>query len=165
MGTIVAAPCRPRMRPPRGGYDPTHFSVRLSAAARYQFKRWLTTLEIARDEEARAVGAAGPALAAAVVTVARMTTSREGEAALARLTGTEASLSSRVRRLLSPLLQDIATRPTFRRCVVIVSLADWSPRYDKHRGTTLVVVDCTHCRLTGSEYRGEVPPCSMPGSR
>src|SRR5436190_2658766 len=43
-----------------------------SPSARRRFEHWLTSLELARDEEARLDGAAGEDLAAAVVTVARL---------------------------------------------------------------------------------------------
>jgi hypothetical protein len=72
-----------------------------SPFARRRFESWLSALELARDEEARLAGAAGEDLAAAVVAVARLgvTSSR----ALAGLTGAEASLAARVRRLLAPV--------------------------------------------------------------
>jgi hypothetical protein len=73
-----------------------------SPLARRRFERWLTSLELARDEEARLDGAPGEDLAAAVVAVARMPRRPLG-AAIAGLTGAETSLTSRVHRLLEPV--------------------------------------------------------------
>jgi len=70
--------------------------------AQRRLEHWLTALELARDEEARAGGASGADLAAAVVAVARLPRS-DRAAAIAGLTGTELSLVSRVRRLLQPV--------------------------------------------------------------
>jgi hypothetical protein len=69
--------------------------------AKRRFDAWADALEIARDEEARVEGVPGEDLAAAIVAVAKMAapTGR----AMATLTGTEASLTVRVRRLLEPL--------------------------------------------------------------
>ena len=69
--------------------------------AKRRFEAWLSALEIARDEEARLDGAHGEDIAAAVVAVARMNVASARAQAL--LTGGEASLASRVRRLLVPL--------------------------------------------------------------
>jgi hypothetical protein len=86
-----------------------------SPSARRRFERWLTSLELARDEEARLDGAAGEDLAAAVVAVARMP-SRPFGAAIAGLTRAETSLVSRVHRLLAPV-------PDVGRRSVVLSLA------------------------------------------
>jgi hypothetical protein len=74
-----------------------------SPAARSRFDGWLSSLEIARDEEARVEGAPGPALAAAVVAVAKMTMGGRHELSMATLTGTGASIASRIHRLLGPM--------------------------------------------------------------
>ena len=74
-------------------------------AARLRLDRWLVSLELARDEEARLGGTRGEDLAAAVVAVAKMAPFATG-AALARLTGSEAALASRIHRLLDPLRAD-----------------------------------------------------------
>ena len=71
-----------------------------SPLARRRFDRWLSALELARDEEARLAGAAGEDLAAAVVAVAGLTA--RSSPVVVGLTGAEASLSQRVRRLLGP---------------------------------------------------------------
>ncbi len=70
--------------------------------ARQRLDRWLATLEVARDEEARLRGTRGEDLAAAVVAVARMP-SVPHRRAVASLTGAEALLLDRVRRLLAPI--------------------------------------------------------------
>ena len=71
-----------------------------SPFARRRFDQWLSALELARDEEARVEGALGEDLAAAVVAVAGI--SSPPCRAIAGLTGAEASLAARVRRLLGP---------------------------------------------------------------
>jgi len=76
-----------------------------SPTARRRFAHWLTSLEVARDEEARLDGASGEDLAAAVVAVARMPW-RHLHAAIAGLTGAETSLASRIHRLLEPVPPD-----------------------------------------------------------
>jgi hypothetical protein len=76
-----------------------------SPTARRRFEHWLTSLELARDEEARLDGAPGEDLAAAVVAVARMPW-RQLDAAIVGLTGAETSLASRVHRLLEPVPPD-----------------------------------------------------------
>ena len=70
--------------------------------ARRRFDHWLTSLELARDEEARLDGASGDDLAAAIVAVARRGR-RAGDRAVACLTGRDLSLASRVARLLDPV--------------------------------------------------------------
>ncbi len=72
-----------------------------SPFARRRLERWLSALELARDEEARLAGAPGADLAAAVVAVAGL--SNPARRGLVGLTGAEVSLSSRVHRLLGPL--------------------------------------------------------------
>jgi hypothetical protein len=72
-----------------------------SPFARRRLESWLSALELARDEEARLAGAPGEDLAAAVVAVARLGVS--SSRAVAGLTGAEASLAARVRRLLAPV--------------------------------------------------------------
>src|SRR5262249_36567356 len=88
-----------------------------SPSARRRFERWLASLQLARDEEARVGGASGDDLAAAVVAVARMPWHPLG-AAIAGLTGAETSLASRVHRLLAPLPHDRGRRPIALRLAV-----------------------------------------------
>ncbi len=71
-------------------------------AAHRRFETWRTSLELARDEEARLDGADGADLAAAVIAALQMT-SRRQPLAVATLTGEEAALRRRVRLLLRPL--------------------------------------------------------------
>ena len=92
-----------------------------SPSARRRFEHWLSSLELARDEEARLDGAAGEDLAAAVVTVARMPWRPLG-AATAGLTGAETSLASRVSRLLAPVLPGAGGRTVLLRLAVIALL-------------------------------------------
>ena len=94
-----------------------------SPSARRRFEHWLTSLEIARDEEARLGGASGEDLAAAVVAVARMPRRRLGAAmAGAGLTGAETSLASRVHRLLEPVPPDGARRSILLPLAVLAVL-------------------------------------------
>ncbi|HEY4188218.1 MAG TPA: M56 family metallopeptidase [Polyangia bacterium] len=71
-------------------------------AARARLRDWQSSLELARDEDARRTGIAGEDLAAAIVATARLDGHRREEA-LAYLTGAEHELVDRVRRLLAPL--------------------------------------------------------------
>jgi hypothetical protein len=105
-----------------------------SPPARRRFERWLTALELARDEEARLDGASGEDLAAAVVAVARMPRRQPG-AAIAGLTGAETSLASRVHRLLEPVPPDRGRRsilgPLVMLAVLVASVAIGA-RYGDH---------------------------------
>lgn len=92
-----------------------------SPSARRRFERWLTSLELARDEEARLGGASGEDLAAAVVSVARMPWRPLG-AAIAGLTSAETSLASRVHRLLAPMPPDRGRRSVLPPLVVLAVL-------------------------------------------
>ena len=91
-------------------------------SARQRFQRWLASLELARDEEARLEGASGADLAAAVVAVAKMERLEPGTV-MAALTGAEASLKSRIRRLLDPLPPDDVGRSRIVAVAVVLSLA------------------------------------------
>jgi hypothetical protein len=66
-----------------------------------RFAAWLEALELARDDDARAEGIDGAALAAAVLGSLRFQT--QGRGLEARLTGDEAGLQARIARLLKPL--------------------------------------------------------------
>jgi hypothetical protein len=81
-------------------------------SARGRLETWLGALELARDEEARAAGADGPDLAAAVLASVRYlnrATPKERasltgtQLAHARLIGDPRALQDRVSRLLAPL--------------------------------------------------------------
>lgn len=87
-----------------------------SPSARRRFEHWLSSLELARDEEARLDGASGEDLAAAVVAVARMPRRQLGTV-IVGLTGAETSLASRVHRLLEPV------PPDSRRRSIVLPLA------------------------------------------
>jgi hypothetical protein len=78
-------------------------------AAQSRMVCWKQALELARDDEARHDGAAGPDLAAAILTVLRVSGASAPSAA-ATLGGEEAFLKQRVARLLQPLAAD-STRP------------------------------------------------------
>jgi len=93
-----------------------------SPSARRRLRHWLTSLELARDEEARLEGAAGEDLAAAVVTVARMPWCPSA-GAVAGLTGAETSLASRVNRLLAPVPPDAGGRSVLWPLAVFAVLA------------------------------------------
>ena len=89
--------------------------------ARRRFDRWVASLEMARDEEARLRGTRGEDLAAAVVAVAGMLPVARGHA-VASLTGTEAALMDRVRRLLSPVPAATMIRSRTLASVLALSL-------------------------------------------
>jgi beta-lactamase regulating signal transducer with metallopeptidase domain len=72
------------------------------SSAQRRFETWLTALEHARDDEARAEGIEGADLAAALVVSVRFH-SNASAAACARLTGDRSALEERVARLLQPL--------------------------------------------------------------
>ena len=71
------------------------------ASARTRFTRWLASLELARDDEARAGGVEGADLAAAVLGSLRY--QMGFTAAVATLIGQPEALSARIARLLRPL--------------------------------------------------------------
>lgn len=71
-------------------------------SARRRFRAWLAALECARDEEARAAGADGADLAAAILGSLRYGMALSTTTS-ARLTGDAAVLAERVARLLQPL--------------------------------------------------------------
>ena len=71
------------------------------ACGERRFTAWLAALEHARDDEARAEGVDGAALAAAVLGSLRFQSDTRGVEA--RLTGDEAGLQTRIARLLEPL--------------------------------------------------------------
>ena len=83
-------------------------------AAHRRFETWRACLELARDEEARLDGADGADLAAAVVAALQMT-SRRQPLAVATLTGEEAALRQRIRRLLRPMpaKRELRRRPAW----------------------------------------------------
>lgn len=91
--------------------------------ARRRLNAWLSALELARDEEARHRGTAGEDLAAAVLAVTRLVTSRAPAAPMAAacLTGAELDLATRIRRLLAPLVPRSA-RPSRAGSIVVASL-------------------------------------------
>jgi len=93
-----------------------------SAAARHRLEHWLTSLELARDDEARLGGASGEDLAAAVVSVARMQWRPRG-AAVAGLTRAETSLASRIHRLLAPVPVDRDRRSAVLPMAILAVLA------------------------------------------
>ena len=82
--------------------------------ARERLSQWLTALELARDEEARAAGVDGTDLAEVIVASARFT----GQANLstqAALIGEPSSLKERITRLLNPLTEALdETNPVSR---------------------------------------------------
>lgn len=90
--------------------------------ARARLDQWLSTLELARDDEARRAGARGEDLAAAVVAIAGLARG-ERAPAVARLTGAELALASRVHRLLVPLRGEPERHALAGPLAVLVSLA------------------------------------------
>jgi hypothetical protein len=92
--------------------------------AQERFHAWLAALELARDDEARLLGADGADLAAAILTAARMGSPSRRPAAV--LTGGPAeSLRRRVGRLMRPLPSSVpaaVSRP-WMTGVVVMALA------------------------------------------
>lgn len=72
-----------------------------SAAAIARLQTWKRALEIARDDEARAQGVAGPDLAAAILASLRLSQARVAPIAVATLTD-ENFIKERITRLLQP---------------------------------------------------------------
>ena len=72
---------------------------------------WLTTLELARDEETRSNGVDGADLAAAILVAHRLRPTRRACAA-ATLSGEGAALKTRVSRLLTPMADEPRSTPT-----------------------------------------------------
>lgn len=89
-------------------------------SAELRFRQWLHALELARDEEARDAGADGPALAAAVVDVAR----RVGRPAIygAHLVGQAEMLRDRIARLLAPLTTSRECSPRVVLALVVAAV-------------------------------------------
>ncbi|HEY6478271.1 MAG TPA: M56 family metallopeptidase [Polyangia bacterium] len=80
-----------------------------SPFARRRLGRWLGSLELARDEEARRDGAPGADLAAAIVGVAKLGAGGSG-GAIAALGGADGLFARRIHRLLRPLCpNDVAS--------------------------------------------------------
>lgn len=70
--------------------------------ARERFRAWIVALELARDEEARAAGADGSALASAILAAARLR-QHTITSPVAALIGDQSVLKQRIARLLNPL--------------------------------------------------------------
>jgi hypothetical protein len=97
-------------------------------AARARFKTWLSALELARDEEARARGADGGALAAAILTAVDRParTGHPGPAAFVEGHPDGGSLRERIERLLAPMTApptDLASRSRLLTATLVVSVA------------------------------------------
>ena len=69
-----------------------------------RFRQWILALELARDEEARGTGIAGPDLAAALLASVRFH-QQASPFAIPALTGEPSALEERITRLLNPLLE------------------------------------------------------------
>jgi len=69
-----------------------------------RFRQWIHALELARDEEARSAGIAGPDLAAALLASVRFH-QQASPFAIPALTGEPSALEERITRLLNPLLE------------------------------------------------------------
>ncbi len=89
-------------------------------SARRRFAHWLHTLEVARDEEAREAGVCGDALAAAIVSVARVAQARSR--ACAALLGQGDLLRDRIARLLRPMVPSRRRRTTWLFAAVVAVL-------------------------------------------
>lgn len=92
------------------------------SSAQRRLETWLTALEQARDDEARAEGIDGADLAAALVASIRF--HRGGNAGIcAPLIGDRSALEERVARLLRPLASPSDTMPTTWLVAVLLTLA------------------------------------------
>ena len=90
-------------------------------AAATRLQNWKRALEIARDDEAREHGVAGPDLAAAIVTSLRLTQETFVDAA-ARL-AEESFIRERVTRLLQPLDAEASSERRFAPTLLLLALA------------------------------------------
>jgi hypothetical protein len=86
-----------------------------------RLRQWLTTLELARDEEARAAGADGCELADAILISLRLSHPVD-PGSRAGLTGAPSALKERVARLLEPLSPEAETqRPKFEGLLIALA--------------------------------------------
>jgi Zn-dependent protease with chaperone function len=92
------------------------------ASAQRRFDTWLTVLEHARDDEARAAGADGADLAAALVASLRLHCQLDG-GICAPLISDRSALEERVARLLQPLTPPNDSTPTTLQLAVLLTLA------------------------------------------
>lgn len=92
------------------------------SSAQRRFETWLTALEHARDDEARAEGVDGADLAAALVASIRFHRGRAG-GICAPLIGDRSALEERVARLLQPLPSQSDDTPAIWRVAVLLTLA------------------------------------------
>jgi hypothetical protein len=111
-------------------------------AATRRFARWTRTLELARDEEARARGARGEDLAQALVAAVRLA-QEGGRIAGARLTGPERTLPERtlierIGRLLAPLREDLPRRGRWLASLALLAALGASVVFGVARGDLLV---------------------------
>jgi hypothetical protein len=72
--------------------------------AQQRFRRWLTSLELARDEEARMTGVRGADLASAILTSMRLSQGAVALSPIATLMSDESVLARRVKSLLGPVV-------------------------------------------------------------
>ena len=90
-------------------------------AAFARFNAWKRALEIARDDEARARGATGPDLAAAIVVALRF--NQNGAPTSSANLAEEAFVRERIVRLLMPLEAQASTQPETGALLVVLSAA------------------------------------------
>jgi hypothetical protein len=85
--------------------------------AQRRFASWLTALELARDDEARATGVDGADLAAALIGSLRFQYSQHRNCAA--LIGQPEAVQARIARLLCPLPQPLPIRPSFQLSIAV----------------------------------------------
>jgi hypothetical protein len=90
-------------------------------AAATRLREWKRALELARDDEARAHGAAGPDLAAAILTSLRLGHANIADSA-AQL-AEETFVRERVMRLLQPMTTDVPAERNLTPILVLLALA------------------------------------------
>jgi hypothetical protein len=91
-------------------------------SAQRRFETWLTALEHARDDEARAEGIDGADLAAALVASIRFHCDSTG-GVCAPLIGNRSALEERIARLLQPLASPADNAPGTVQVAVLLALA------------------------------------------
>jgi hypothetical protein len=92
------------------------------SSAQRRLDEWLTVLEHARDDEARAAGVDGADLAAALVASVRFHRHRT-EGICAQLIDDRSALEERVARLLQPVASPTDNTPTALQLAVLLTLA------------------------------------------
>jgi Zn-dependent protease with chaperone function len=92
-------------------------------AAFIRLQAWKRALEIARDDEARAQGAAGPDLAAAILASLRLSRAVLGPVSIAATLTDDAFIKERITRLLQPAGAEASRKHKLAPLLVVLSFA------------------------------------------